>query len=72
MLCALDLSVLGTHIVYSLECPCRGLHILVMGLSAMAKVALHWCAVKPHHMGVSTWKKKRRSTSCLVLMLVLV
>ena len=67
------MSVHGAHIVYSVECPCRGLHTLVMGLSAVAQVALHWCAVTPHYMGVSTWKKnKRRSASCLVLMLVLV
>ena len=47
MLCALDMSVHGTHIVYSVECPCGGLHTLVMGLSAVAQIALHWCAVTP-------------------------
>ena len=46
MLCALDMSVHSTHIVYGgVECPCRGLHTLVMGLSAVAQIALHWCAV---------------------------
>ena len=52
MLCVLDMSVHGTIIVYGVECPCRGLHTLVMGLSA---VALHWCVVTPHYMGVCTW-----------------
>ena len=33
------------HTVYGVECPCRGLHTLVMGLSAVVKIALHWCAV---------------------------
>ena len=55
MLCALDMSAHSTHIVYGVECPCRGLHTLVMGLSAMAQIALHWCAVTPHYMGVCTW-----------------
>ena len=45
MLCALDMSVHSTHIVYGVECPCRGLHTLVMGLSAVAQIALHLCAV---------------------------
>ena len=27
MLCALDMSVHSTHIVYGVECPCRGFHI---------------------------------------------
>ena len=45
MLCALDMSVHSTHIVYGVERPCRGLHTLVMGLSAVAQIALHWCAV---------------------------
>ena len=36
------------HTVYGVECPCRGLHTLVMGLSAVAQIALHWCAVTPH------------------------
>ena len=49
MLCALDMSVHSTHIVYGVECPCRGLHTLVMGLSAVAQIALHWCAVTPHY-----------------------
>ena len=55
MLSALDMSVHSTHIVYDVECPCRGLHTLVMGLSAVAQIALHWCAVAPHYMGVCTW-----------------
>ena len=55
MLCALDMSVHSTHIVYDVECPCRGLHTLVMGLSAVAQIALHWCVVTPHYMGVCTW-----------------
>ena len=45
MLCALDMRVHSTHIVYDVECPYKGLHTLVMGLSAMAQIALHWCAV---------------------------
>ena len=43
------------HTVYGVECPCRGLHTLVMGLSAVAQIALHWCAVTLHYMGVCTW-----------------
>ena len=43
------------HTVYGVECPCRGLHTLVMGLSAVAQIALHWCAVTPHYMSVCTW-----------------
>ena len=43
------------HIVYGVECPCRGLHTLVIGLSAVAQIALHWCAVTPHYMDVCTW-----------------
>ena len=45
MLCALNMSVHSTYIVYGVECPCRGLHTLVMGLSAVAQIALHWCTV---------------------------
>ena len=52
MLCALDMSVHSTHIVYGVECPCRGLHTLVIGLSAVAQIALHWCAVTPRCIGV--------------------
>ena len=55
MLCALDMSVHNTHIVYGVECPCRGLHTLVMGLSAVAQISLHWCAVTPHYMRMCTW-----------------
>ena len=55
MLCALDMSFHSTHIVYGVEGPCRGLHTLVMGLSAVAQIALHWCAVTPHYIGVCTW-----------------
>ena len=50
MLCALDMNVHSTHIVYGVECPCRGLHTLVMGLSAVAQIALHWCVVTLHYM----------------------
>ena len=52
MLCALDMSVHRTHIVYGVECPSSGLHTLVMGLNAVAQIALHWCAVTPHYMKV--------------------
>ena len=55
MLCALDMSVHSTHIVYGVECPCRGLHTLVMGLSAVAQIALHWCAITPCYMGVCVY-----------------
>ena len=55
MLCALDMSVHSTHIVYDVECPSRGLQTLVMGLSAVAQIAFNWCAVTPHYMGVCTW-----------------
>ena len=55
MLYALDMSVHSTHIVYGVECPCRGLHTLVMGLSAVTQIALHWCAVTPYYMRVRTW-----------------
>ena len=54
MLCALDMSVHSSHIMYGVEYPCRGLHTLVMGLSAVAQIALHWCAITPHYMGVCT------------------
>ena len=40
------------HTVYGVECPCRGFHALVMGFSAVAQIALHWCAVTPYYMGV--------------------
>ena len=43
------------HTVYGVECPCRGLHTLVIGLSTVAQIALHLCAVTPHYMGVCTW-----------------
>ena len=52
---ALDMSVHSTQIVYGVECPCRGLHTLVMALSAVTQIALHWCAVTPHYMRVRTW-----------------
>ena len=52
MLCALDMIPDSTHIVYGVECPCRGLHTLVMGLSAVAQIALYWCEVTPYYMGV--------------------
>ena len=52
MLCALDMSVHITDIVHGVEYPCTGLHTLVMGLSAVAQIALHWCAVTPHYMKV--------------------
>ena len=55
MLYALDMSVHSTHIVYGVECPYRGLHTLVMGLSAVTQIALHWCSVTPHYMRVRTW-----------------
>ena len=55
MLCALDMSVHSTHIMYGVECPFRGLHTLVMGLSAVAQIELHWCAVTSHYMVVCTW-----------------
>ena len=55
MLCALDMSVPSAHIVHGVECSCRGLHTLVMGLSAVAQIALHWCAVTPHYMKVCSW-----------------
>ena len=48
MLCALDMSVHSTHIVYGVECPCRGLHTLVMGLSAVAQIALHCIGAALH------------------------
>ena len=52
MLCALDMSVHSIHIVYGVECPCRGLHTMVMGLSAVAQIALHWYVVTLHYMKV--------------------
>ena len=55
MFYALDMSVHSTHIVHGVECPCRGLHTLVMGLSPVTQIALHWCAVTPHYMRVCTW-----------------
>ena len=39
MLYALDMSVHSTHKVYGVECPCRGLHTLVMGLSAVTQIS---------------------------------
>ena len=55
MLCALDMSFHSTHIVYGVECPCRGLHTLVMGLNVVAQIARHCCAGTPCYMGVCTW-----------------
>ena len=55
MLCPLDMSAQSTHVVYGVECSCRGLHKLVMGLSAVAQISLHLRAVTPHYMGVCTW-----------------
>ena len=55
MLCVLDMSVHSTQIVYGIECPCRGLHTLVMALSAVAQIALQRCEVTPHYMVVYTW-----------------
>ena len=49
------MSVHNTHIMHGVECPCRGLHTLVMGLSAMAQITLHWCVVTPHYMGIFIW-----------------
>ena len=46
MLCALDIRVHGTHLVYKVKCPCRGLHTLGMSLSEFegsCTIALHWC-----------------------------
>ena len=46
MLCALDMRVHGTHLVYKVKCPCRGLHTLGMSLSEFefsGTIALHWC-----------------------------
>ena len=40
MLCPLDMSVHSTHIVYGVECPWKGLHTLVMGLSVVAQIEL--------------------------------
>ena len=54
MLCALDMRVHGTPLVYKVKCPCRGLHTLGMSLSEFecsATIALHWCT-KNHHI---TW-----------------
>ena len=68
MLCALDMSVHSTHIVYGVECPCRGLHTLVMALSAVAQIALHWCALTPHYMKVhGTDLELRLVLNCLGL-----
>ena len=39
MLYALDMSVHSTHKLYGVECPCRGLHTLVMGLSAVTQIS---------------------------------
>ena len=44
MLCALDMRVHGTHLVYKVKCPCRGLHTLGMSLSAVAQ--LHCIGVR--------------------------
>ena len=55
MLCALDMSVHNAHIVYGVECPCGGLHTLVIDLSAVVQIALNWYVVTPHYMGVCTW-----------------
>ena len=52
LLCALDMRVHGIHIMYSVKCPCRGLHTLGMSLSAVPQLhcigiqqntALHGC-----------------------------
>ena len=44
MLCALDMRVHGTHLVYKVKCPCRGLHTLGMSLSVVAQ--LHCIGVR--------------------------
>ena len=46
MLCALDMRVHGTHVVYKVKCPCRGPHTLGMSLSEFEcsdTIALIWC-----------------------------
>ena len=40
------MRVHGTHLVYKVKCPCRGLHTLGMLLSEFectGTIALHWC-----------------------------
>ena len=54
MLCALDMRVQGTHLVYKVKCPCRGLHALGMSLSEFecsGTIALQLCT-KNHRI---TW-----------------
>ena len=54
MLCALDMRVHGTHLVYKAKYPCRGLHTLGMSLSEFecsGIIALQWCT-KIHRI---TW-----------------
>ena len=42
--------------IYEVLCELNmSLHTLLMGLSAVAQIALHWCVVIPHYMGVCTW-----------------
>ena len=48
MLCALDMRVHGTHVVYKVKCPCRGPHTLGMSLSEFecsGTIALIWCTI---------------------------
>ena len=48
------MRVHGTHLVYKVKCPCRGLHTLGMSLSEFecnGTIALHWC-MKNHRI---TW-----------------
>ena len=48
------MRVHGTHLVYKVKCPCRGLHTLGLSLSEfeyIGTIALHWCT-KNHRI---TW-----------------
>ena len=48
------MRVHGTHLVYKVKCPCRGLHTLGMSLSEFectGTIALHLCMIN-HHI---TW-----------------
>ena len=67
-MCALDMRVHGTHLVYKLKCPCSGLHTLSMSLSEFkcsGTIALHWC--KKNHC--ITWVRLHGTDLALHLVL---
>ena len=62
------MKVHGTHLVYKVKFPCKGLHTLGMSLSEFqcsGTIAYHWCT-KIHHI---TWVCVHGTDSALHLVL---